>query len=325
VTLLGAQQPETMRIGPGVKTPRLLHKGEPSYTPEALKQQIQGIVQLELVVDEHGSPVDIVVVSPLGFGLDEAAHAAVAKWRFEPGTKNGEPVRVIAVVDVTFRLTGLQFDAKTEEMRVSYNGAINGLARAQDKGRAVKAISDLAHRQYPPAMHMLGVWEMSGEHVDKNPADGLALMQKSAAKNYGPALFEIAVREIEGRDVPQDLNRGIDTMKRAATLGSYQAQYNLGQRYEKGTDVAVDVERSRRYFRLCAAHGIEMCQYRLGASMVNAANRSERDYVQGLAWLGLAADNKVREAAEIVDPELTKLTGPQLAAVKSMQGHLLQK
>jgi outer membrane biosynthesis protein TonB len=37
-------------------------------------------------------------------GLDEKAVEAVAKWRFRPASKNGQPVAVTALVDVSFRL-----------------------------------------------------------------------------------------------------------------------------------------------------------------------------------------------------------------------------
>ena len=40
----------------------------------------------------------------LGMGLDEKAIEAVNKWKFKPGLKNGQPVNVIATIEVNFRL-----------------------------------------------------------------------------------------------------------------------------------------------------------------------------------------------------------------------------
>jgi protein TonB len=74
-----------VRIGPGVTPPRLKHKVEPEYSPDARAARVQGIVVLQLAVNETGRPVGISVVSPLGFGLDERAQAAVEKWEFAPG------------------------------------------------------------------------------------------------------------------------------------------------------------------------------------------------------------------------------------------------
>jgi outer membrane biosynthesis protein TonB len=44
------------------------------------------------------------VTQPLGLGLDEAAIRAVSQWKFDPGTKDGQAVPVIATIQVNFRL-----------------------------------------------------------------------------------------------------------------------------------------------------------------------------------------------------------------------------
>jgi len=92
------------RIGGGVVQPSLIHKEEPEYSEEARKAKWQGTVQLEIVVDEKGVPKELRVKRSLGMGLDQKALEAVAKWRFTPGTKDGKPVPVIALIDVSFRL-----------------------------------------------------------------------------------------------------------------------------------------------------------------------------------------------------------------------------
>ena len=37
-------------------------------------------------------------------GLDQKALDAISQWRFKPGTKNGEPVKVKATIEVNFQL-----------------------------------------------------------------------------------------------------------------------------------------------------------------------------------------------------------------------------
>jgi TonB family protein len=91
-------------VGGDVSSPRLILKVEPEYSDEARKAKYSGTVQLAVVVDEHGIPRDIHVVRYLGLGLDEKAVEAVGHWRFQPGLRNGKPVRVQATIEVSFRL-----------------------------------------------------------------------------------------------------------------------------------------------------------------------------------------------------------------------------
>jgi len=44
------------------------------------------------------------VVRGLGLGLDEKAVDAVNQWKFRPGMRNGQPVAVMATIDVNFSL-----------------------------------------------------------------------------------------------------------------------------------------------------------------------------------------------------------------------------
>jgi periplasmic protein TonB len=92
------------RPGAGVSNPVPISRPEPQYSEEARKAKWGGTVLLSLVVDETGHTTDIKVLKPLGLGLDEKAIEAVSKWLFKPGMKDGKPVKVLAQIEVTFRL-----------------------------------------------------------------------------------------------------------------------------------------------------------------------------------------------------------------------------
>jgi TonB family protein len=89
-----------------VVAPRIVSAAKPQYTAEAMRNRIQGSVRLRAVVERDGTPSGIEVVNSLDkqFGLDEAAIEAVKQWRFEPGTVDGNPVRVMVTVDLSFVL-----------------------------------------------------------------------------------------------------------------------------------------------------------------------------------------------------------------------------
>jgi TonB family protein len=88
----------------GLTAPRVIHKTEPQYTEEARAAKVSGTVGLKIVVDEAGNPDSVEVTKSLDQGLDQKAVEAVHQWKFAPGTKDGKAVRVIAAVEVNFRL-----------------------------------------------------------------------------------------------------------------------------------------------------------------------------------------------------------------------------
>jgi TonB family protein len=325
-TTLAAAPDDAIRIGPGVQTPRLRHKQEPTYPPDALAQQVQGTVVFQLIIDEKGRPTDIHVISPLGFGLDERAQAAIEKWEFDPGTKNGKPVRIWCTIEVNFRLLGRSFDEDYERKRTAYNSAAAELKSSVmgRKEHAITTIQNLAKQQFPAAQYIVGLWKMRGEHGDQNLEEGIALLQKAAAKNYGPAMYEIGYKQVRGEDLPLDADKGLELLRRASMLGSTQAQFYLGNRYEKGDGVPVELDRARRYFRLCAATGTPLCQLRLAILILSSPDRPERDLVQAIAWLQFAAE-KLPEAREFLDRESATLTAAQLEWAGSLKKNLLRK
>jgi periplasmic protein TonB len=77
----------------------------PPYTDEARRAGIEGIMVLQAIIRKNGTVTDVKVIKGLGYGLDESAvNTIVARWRFHPGTLNGEPVDVIASEEVRFRM-----------------------------------------------------------------------------------------------------------------------------------------------------------------------------------------------------------------------------
>jgi TonB family protein len=91
-------------VGGGVHAPRPIYSPDPEFSEEARKNKWQGVVVLRVIVGADGKTHDVSVQQALGMGLDEKAIEAVRTWRFEPGTKDGQPVPVEVSVEVRFRL-----------------------------------------------------------------------------------------------------------------------------------------------------------------------------------------------------------------------------
>jgi TonB family protein len=88
----------------GLAQPRLISKVEPAYTEEARAAKIQGTVGIQCTIGEDGKAEDFTITQSLDDGLDANAIEAIQQWRFQPATKDGEPVPVRANIEVNFRL-----------------------------------------------------------------------------------------------------------------------------------------------------------------------------------------------------------------------------
>jgi TonB family protein len=89
---------------PGIVRPQYKFKAEPKYPEAALKAGKEGQVILQATIDEKGIPRDIVAITDIGFGFEEAAIAALKKTTFRPATKGGNPVSLQVEIPYSFTL-----------------------------------------------------------------------------------------------------------------------------------------------------------------------------------------------------------------------------
>jgi periplasmic protein TonB len=93
-----------LRVGGDVKAPVAINRSKPDYTDAARKGHITGVVIVETIVNKQGEVEQVKVLKGLPLGLSEQAVEAVKKWRFHPGTLNGQPVEVVFTLTVNFTL-----------------------------------------------------------------------------------------------------------------------------------------------------------------------------------------------------------------------------
>ena len=83
--------------------PRMIKNARPQYPQEAFIKKIEGIVELEILIDATGRVVHARVIKSIPL-LDQAAIQCVYLWQFSPAIKKGRPVATRANAPVTFRI-----------------------------------------------------------------------------------------------------------------------------------------------------------------------------------------------------------------------------
>ena len=78
-------------------------KVDPAYPLELMKQNVGGTVILYAVIHADGTVGSVRVLRSVDDRLDQFASDAIAKWKFQPATKNGDPVDVEATFWIPFR------------------------------------------------------------------------------------------------------------------------------------------------------------------------------------------------------------------------------
>jgi TonB family protein len=89
----------------GLSSPVATLKVDPAYPLELMKQNVSGTVIVHAVILADGTVGRVRVLRSIDDRLDQFASEAIAKWKFQPATKNGAPVAVEATFWIPFRPT----------------------------------------------------------------------------------------------------------------------------------------------------------------------------------------------------------------------------
>jgi len=100
----GSPSEAVYEVGPTVKSPKLVHYVEPAFSANSKEAFVEGTVKISTVVTPDGKASDSRVVSGLNAEEDRTALEALKQWRFQPGTKDGKPVKIRVTVEVDFHL-----------------------------------------------------------------------------------------------------------------------------------------------------------------------------------------------------------------------------
>jgi TonB family protein len=86
-----------------LSAPDAIQKSDPGYPIELMRANVQGTVTLYAVIHSDGTVGEIRVLASPDDRLDAFAKSALARWKFRPATKDGQPVALEAVVMIPFR------------------------------------------------------------------------------------------------------------------------------------------------------------------------------------------------------------------------------
>lgn len=81
-----------------VKTP------PPDYPYDLKRQGVSGVVAVATVIDETGVVTSCSVTKSSNAEFEEAAMAAVKRWKFKPAQKDGVPVKMKVTIPIRFNI-----------------------------------------------------------------------------------------------------------------------------------------------------------------------------------------------------------------------------
>lgn len=90
---------------------------ELDYPPIAVKQNIQGTVVLNFVVEPNGCPGNIAVLRGVNAGCSEEAIRVLRLTRWKPAVKDGHLVRYNVTYPIVFNLNNINKDNSSSEQR----------------------------------------------------------------------------------------------------------------------------------------------------------------------------------------------------------------
>lgn len=97
---------ELESAGGCIAPPKLRKQVPPRYPEAALAAHEEGNVIMTATVDVKGKVGDVRVIlaTPVGHGFEEAATAALQRWKYHPATIKEKPIAVMIQVTTEFRL-----------------------------------------------------------------------------------------------------------------------------------------------------------------------------------------------------------------------------
>ncbi len=92
-----------IKVGGDIMASKLIRKVDPLYPRIAQITRVSGTVELEAVIDEEGNVTEPKILSGNEL-FNKAALDAVKQWKYSPTILNGEPIQIVTMIKVIFRI-----------------------------------------------------------------------------------------------------------------------------------------------------------------------------------------------------------------------------
>lgn len=83
---------------------KIISKPRASYTDKARSSGVSGVIRLAVGFSADGKVKHILIIKPLGYGLDEQAVRAAREIKFEPAVKDGKPISKVKFIEYSFTI-----------------------------------------------------------------------------------------------------------------------------------------------------------------------------------------------------------------------------
>jgi len=191
---------EAVRAVGDVKPPKLVRTVEPVYPPKARQARVEGIVILEVKIDEQGNVADTRVLRSIPL-LDQAAIDAVKQWEYEPMLVDGKPRQVIFTVTARFKLDGVNKPKSLDEFAQGAVQAIKDIKPPKLVKEVPPVYPEAARVAQVQGVVILGVkTDEQGKVIDVMVLRSIPLLDQAAIDSVRQWIYEPMI--IEGKAVP---------------------------------------------------------------------------------------------------------------------------
>ncbi len=157
------------------------------------------------------------------------------------------------------------------------------------KNYTIPELRDMADKNDPEGLHLLGMRYANGDGVRRNKDLGFSMVEKAADMGYIPAVCDLGYLYYAGRGTTRNLEKAFELFMKAANENHPFAQNNVGAMYENGEYVHKNIKEAINWYTKAAMQGNIIAQRNLGA-IYEEGKGIQKNPTEAAKWYKMAAD-----------------------------------